>query len=173
MTRILLFIAIMFTVWDVGASQCKVWDNLSDEQKYRLEYSYQYGKQHDLGWTLAAIALVESVGGVYKINPDTQDYGTHQININTAMSHLKIGGVWNKRSLMTRLVVDDEFNAYMAVQVLEGFNRQHKGDWKKVVMSYNQGNMWQRNKKSFQKGIDYFEKVRNNVVMLKRCSNFK
>jgi hypothetical protein len=154
------------------ANNCNRWDKLTGEQQYRLQYSYTYGKQHDLQWTLAAINLAESNGGVYKVNPETGDYGLHQINITNAMNMLQIGGYWDKMSLITRLVVDDEFNAYMAVQTLEGFKRQHKGDYRKMVMSYNQGNKWQKGKKSLQLGIDYYNKVVDNVQMLKRCSGF-
>jgi len=153
------------------AKDCSKWYDLSDEQRYRLQWAYSYGKQYDLGWSMSSIAWHESKAGVYKVNSNSQDYGIFQVNITTASDILGVSGYWNKQALITRMVVDDEFNAYLALHVLQHFQKTRKS-WKSVIRSYNEGNKWLRDEKSSKKSLDYYQKIRNNVVTLRQCSGF-
>lgn len=150
----------------LASSLCTQYDNLSPEQKYRLEYSYHYGYPDGLGYTLAAIALVESQAGLYKINTDTKDYGLHQINELTIFNTLGVTSYWKKKEIITKVVTDDSLSAYLAMSVLSHFQK-NTGSWKEMVMRYNIGN--QNNTKALKKGLDYYSKVRDNVSMLKQC----
>ena len=67
--------------------------------------------------------------------------------------------------------MDDALGAYLALDVLQHFERVHKGDWKKMVMSYNIGN--KKDSKSLKKGVAYYDKVRYYYHQIKQCSNFK
>lgn len=151
---------------------CDNWYDLSDEQRYRLTWAYNYGEKYDLGWTMASIALHESKAGLYKINTKSQDYGLFQVNLTTAKDIMGISGYWNGQALITKMVVDDEFNAYLSLHVLQHF-KKIRSSWKDMVRSYNEGNKWLMDEKSRKKSLDYYEKIRKNLVMLKSCSNFK
>ena len=154
----------------VFGKDCSEWESLSAEQKYRLEYAYTYGKPHNLGWTMSSISWVESQAGLYKINPVSNDYGLFQINESTIYSILGVTSYWEKRKIITKVVIDDTLSAYLALDVLQHFERVHKGNWKKMVMSYNIGN--NKSEKYLQRGIDYYDKVVYHLNILKKCSNF-
>lgn len=171
MRVIILLILSIVSFNALSEDSCKEWDGLTDDQKYRLQWAYKYGEQHDLGWTMASIALHESRAGLYKINTRSNDFGIFQVNLTTAKNIMGINGFWNEQALITRMVVDDEFNAYLALHVLQHFQKVNTS-WKNVIRSYNEGNFWKRNSKSSKKSLDYYTKIRNNLVMLKRCSNF-
>ena len=155
----------------LGEEECSKWYDLSSEQRYRLQWAYSYGEQYDLGWTMSAIAWHESKAGKYKINAESDDYGVFQVNLVTATDIMGISGYWNKQALITKMVVDDEFNAYLALHVLQHFQKT-RNSWKSVVRSYNEGNKWLKNEKSREKSLDYYKKIRDNVVTLKQCSEF-
>ena len=154
-----------------GEEECSKWWDLSSEQRYRLQWAYSYGEQYDLGWTMSAIAWHESNAGQNKINTKSNDYGVFQVNLITATDIMVISGYWNKQALITKMVVDDEFNAYLALHVLQHFQKTRKS-WKSVVRSYNEGNKWLKDEKSSNKSLDYYKKIRNNVITLKQCSDF-
>ena len=155
----------------VGASTCEEWDSLSEEQQYRLEYSFNYGKPENLGYTLSSLALVESRAGLYKVNLESRDFGLFQINYKTIMNTLGVTSHWKKKEIITKVIVDDSLSAYLAMSVLKHFDKVHKGNWKKMVMSYNIGN--RKDKKTIKRGESYYKKVVSSVKMLKRCSGFE
>ena len=154
----------------VSARGCSEWESLSAEQKYRLEYAYNYGKPYDLGWSMSSIAWQESHAGKYKINTKSKDYGLFQINATTIFNILGVTSYWKKQEIITKVVMDDALSAYLALDVLQHFQRVHKNDWKKMIMSYNIGN--QKDDKNLKKGLAYHKKVSYYLNILKRCSNF-
>lgn len=142
-----VMLIMLFAAWEVrGEDECSKWYDLSSEQRYRLQWAYSYGEQYNLGWTMSAIAWHESNAGKYKINTKSSDYGIFQVNIQTSSDILGVSGYWNKQALITKMVVDDEFNAYLALHVLQHFQKTRKS-WKSVVRSYNEGNKWLKDEK--------------------------
>ncbi|APC44495.1 hypothetical protein [Pseudoalteromonas phage PH357] len=170
MKVILLIILLCFcnTLW---ADECSEWDNLSDNQRKIAEWLYKRGESHDLQLTLPAISWVESSLGRYRLNIRSGDVGLMQTNYKTAQNTLGVTNYFKQTELHQRLIYDDELNVTIALSVLEHFKKVHKGNWKKMVMSYNIGN--QKDKKNLQKGVAYYEKVVYHLNILKKCSNFK
>jgi len=154
----------------VFGKDCSEWDKLSEEQQYRLEYAYNYGKPYNMGWTMSSLAWQESQGGLYRVNIKSHDFGLFQINKTTIYNILGVTSYWKKQEIITKVVMDDALGAYLALDVLQHFERVHKGDWKKMVMSYNIGN--KKDYKSLKKGVAYYEKVRYYYHQIKQCSNF-
>ncbi len=152
-------------------NDCSEWNSLSAEQQYRLEYAYNYGKPYDKQWTMASLALHESNGGRYRINIKSKDFGLFQINEKNIFNILGVTSYWKKQEMITKVVMDDALGAYLALDVLQHFEKVHKGNWKKMIMSYNIGN--KKDYKSLKKGVDYYNKVVHHMNILKRCSNFK
>jgi len=169
--KYLLTLLILFSGTSV-ARDCSTWNSLSLLQQERLEFAYDYGKHDNLGWTLSALALTESTAGKYRLNIHSKDVGLFMINSITAERTLKVTNYYKKLELHQQLIYDDQLNAYLAMSVLKHFNKQHKGNWKKVIRSYNEGNKWRKDSKSAKKSLDYYNKVRNNLLMLKQCSGF-
>ena len=168
--KIVITLILLFFSQGLFAKECSEWESLSAEQKYRLEYAYTYGKPYDLGWTMGSLAWQESHAGKYKININSKDYGLFQINEKTIMNILGVTSYWKKQEIITKVVMDDALSAYLALDVLQHFQRVHNGDWKKMVMSYNIGN--QKDDENLQKGVVYYQKVSYYLNILKHCSNF-
>lgn len=171
--NILLIVLILSLPWSVKAKECSSWDKLTLSQQERLEFAYDVGKHSNFGWTLAAIALKESSAGKFRLNLYSDDIGLFMINHTTAERTLGVTNYYKKLELHQRLVYDDELGGTLALSVLKHFHKQHKGNWKKVVRSYNEGNSWWKNDKSAKKSLDYYESVKDNLVMLRRCSGFE
>lgn len=122
-----------------ASGACSIFDK---NQRDVLQRAYNYGKQSDLGWTLAAIAWRESSAGADIVNFNDPSFGVFQVHLKTASSHE--GFDWHQdpqRALMVaqRLITDFEYGADHAIQVLEFWKRRHKGNYRKMLASYNAG----------------------------------
>jgi soluble lytic murein transglycosylase-like protein len=67
-------------------------------------------------------------------------------------------------ALAFKITYDDEYAAIYALHVLRHFKKVHKGDWSKMVQSYNAGNR-------YWNGRNYLKKVKANVKLIKQCVN--
>lgn len=157
-----LLVTLLLSQLTYAKGSCEAYSELTEEQRHNIRLSVNRGVNHNLGLTLAAIALTESSAGVQRINHKSKDYGLYQINIRTAKS---ISGINNKylgHLLAVKLTYDDELNAKYALNVLRHFNKVHGGDWSKMVMAYNAGN-------HYWNGDGYLVKVRNNFKLIRQC----
>lgn len=139
---ILLMIMCSNTAWAFSQS-CDTW--LSKSQIYTINKAYRLGVEHDLGYSLAAIAFLESSAGVHLRNERTQDYGVFGINIRTVTKRLhQLTGVTLNdkqiKSLKSHLMFDMESNAMYAIMELRFWQRVHgQNNWKPIWASYNGG----------------------------------
>ena len=162
--RALLLIGMLLWTGICFGGGCSTYDNLSPLQKGRLIYSYHQGQDLDLGYTLASIALIESSAGEYRLNPYSRDLGLYQVNIKTAVNVMGITNYYEKLELAEKLIYSDTLGSYIALDVLQYFYKYHKGDWKKMVQSYNEGFKINSNK-----SINYLAKVSKSVTLLQQC----
>tara|TARA_R110000782_G_scaffold75562_6_gene150750 strand:- start:232 stop:585 length:354 start_codon:yes stop_codon:yes gene_type:complete len=113
---------------------------------------------------MASIAWVESSAGRFRVNLNSKDVGLFQVNSRTASKVLGATNYYKRLELDQKLIYDDILNAYVALDVLTYFNKYHKGDWKKMVASYNNGF-----KINTEKAKNYVDKVSQSVKVLKQC----
>ena len=132
-------------VAETHADECAPLFSITDKQWGVLQQAYDTGAPYNLGNTMAAVVFRESTAGKYKINPESGDYGVAHINITTALVRTNTSGYWGKRELITRLVVDDQFNLDLALQELL-YWKGETPSWKAMVSAYNQG--WDYDTKS-------------------------
>jgi hypothetical protein len=166
---------IMLLPLPILAAKCKDIDSLSLIQKHNLHFAYTYGEKLDLGYTLAAIALVESSAGKYRLNVRTNDLGLFQINATTAENTLKLEKYYDKLELHQRLVYDDILGAEIAIATLEHFRRDRvmtSSVWSEMIKSYNTGSQWRRDKVMKKKADGYLQKVSNTVKLLRKCEQY-
>lgn len=145
-------------------SSCENYSKLTENQRHNIRLSVNRGVADDMGLTLAAIALTESSAGLQRVNHKSKDYGLYQLNIKTAKSIMGIENKYLGYLLAMKLTFDDELNAKYALHVLRHYNKVHKGDWSKMVQSYNAGNR-------YWVGASYLQKVKANVKLIKQCIN--
>jgi hypothetical protein len=164
MRRFLVWVMLLTLSGITYADSCSRYENLSPIQKGRLEFSYYQGLEYDLGYTLSSVALIESNAGKWRINPYSKDFGLFQVNIKTSVNVMGVTSHYKKLELAEKLIYNDILNAYIALDVLTYFKNYHKGNWKKMVMSYNNGfNI------DTIKAKDYLDKVSIGVKMLQQC----
>lgn len=148
-----------------NASKC----DLDWNQVKTIERSVELGESTGVSQTLAAIAWVESKAGKYLVNKSSGDYGVYQINLFWAKKRIEqlTGAKMNYKQtlgLRDKLMTDQGLNATHAIDNLMFWNKVHKGDWRKVVMSYNAGNNY-----AGKEGQAYLQKVRNAIIFLRKC----
>ncbi|AFK66635.1 hypothetical protein COPG_00039 [Colwellia phage 9A] len=141
---------------------CKLYNQLDRHQVTNLFRSVERGAKDDLGITLAAIAIQESMAGKYRVNLKSQDFGLYQISIKTIAGIEKPVNDLQLSVFVQGVIFDDEQGAEYALNVLNYFKKHHDGDWRKMVQSYNAGH-------NYQNGYDYMLKISHNVKMLKSC----
>jgi len=172
MRSFLLAVGLIISNPTFAFKTCADIDNLSVVQKFNLAKSYQYGEVHELGYTLAAIALTESQAGKWRLNIRSNDLGLFQINATTAQNTLKVEGYYDRLALHERLIYDDRLGAEIAIATLMHFRRNRvitNAVWVEMIKSYNEGTRWRRDSKSHKKASKYAEKISSAVRLLKKC----
>ena len=130
--------------------------SLTKEQTRILKLCYNYGKIYNLGNTLMGICYVESALGIYKVG--NNDYGIAQVNIKSHLARIGVKDTYMNRSkYATKLVIDDHYNLYGAIQELL-YWKSKKKNWIHYVSAYNRGH----------KGpINYALKISKSIKLLK------
>ena len=167
-------IAILLTVapfFAAASAQCPQFDAGQIET---LQRSYDLGKPHDLGLTLAAIALKESSAGKYVINAVSADYGVYQSNYKTLC---KQAGVYHDNFLCNqevgRVVNNIEKAAEHALKTLQYWQGYHTKRsleglvYENTIRSYHEGFGFQT-----PKADDYYKKYKTAFYTIKQCVRF-
>lgn len=156
-------------------AQCSEVSQLSLIQKHNLSKSYSYGHPYELGYTLAAIALVESQAGKWRLNIKTGDVGLYQINYITAENTLGVNRYYDQLALHQDLIYNDRLSAEIAIATLQHFRANRAMTsvvWSEMIKGYNEGYKWRRDKVSRKKAEKYLTRVTNSVRLLKKCENY-
>ncbi len=142
--------------------------DLSDSQIEVLHSSYESGKQYDLGYTMAAIALKESSAGTHLINPYAGDYGVYQGNYKTICNQSGVTGL--ACSLEVQKVVSDIKTAQEhALNTLTYFQNYYDkrisvNNYQMMIRSYHSGFS------PFSEDADaYWEQYRVSFEIIKKC----
>jgi hypothetical protein len=159
-----VFIAHLSLSNTANASTCKPQEKMTNEQWYNVSKGYYAAYDHGYGLTLAAIIIQESQGGLYRVNPESKDYGLTQINIKTAINRLGYKDTPFMRSVAaSKIVFDDDLAIALAIEELLYWDDRRDGQWNHVVASYNSGN-------NMSKGLKYYyPRVAKLVGKLKGC----
>jgi hypothetical protein len=171
MKTILMFLLIISTnVFASSYKSCKDLAQLEEWQLHNLRIAYNHGAHHGLQHTMMAIALLESNAGKWKVNYFSNDFGLFQINIETAANTLGVTDKYKKMELAELLIHNHDLNATIALSVLSHFD---KGNYKEMIMSYNEGYRWRRDKTSKKKALSYYTTVSGYVKLLRQCRTWE
>lgn len=120
-------------------------ERLDTKQLKIMIFSYQMGKEHDLGYSLAAIAWKESNFGKFLINlqdGEMGSYGVYHILLQYAVARNKIKSDWDISRYAEQLVFDNELCANEAISELLfwlKYHKRHNNKWRRMFASYNAG----------------------------------
>jgi hypothetical protein len=170
--KALLVLTLSYPTASLANASCASVDALNAIQRHNLSFAYSQGAPHDLGYTLAAIALVESNAGQWRLNVRTNDLGLFQINAKTAQDTLGVTHPYRQLELHQQLVYDDRLGAEIAIATLKHFQRNRAmtaRTWREMVKSYNGGNSWRRDKAALKRVEAYADRVSEGVRVLKMC----
>lgn len=140
---------------------------LTPRQKHILFQAYTYGKEHDLGYSLAAIAWQESFVGhdIVPINLQDPSAGLWHKNVYMAIRETRdvpVNGL--QVNLMAKRLIDDTgFAASLAISDLKRWKMLRNGDWMDTWASYNAGNFYES-----KQGRRYAREISRKVRILKR-----
>lgn len=149
--------------------ECSAVKHLSAQQKNLLVQSIQIGEKRNLGYTLAAIAWVESQAGLYPVNANSHAYSPYHILLKTALARRNVPNTdFNRSKMASRLVGDLEYSAALALEEVEYWQKvrgkKNVFDW---LASYNGG--WSALGKT--ESINYANNVMRKTKQLERCVN--
>lgn len=159
-----VFIFILFLFYTKDTYACEIQNNMTNEQWYNVSKGYYAAKDAGYGLTLAAIIVTESQGGLYRVNPNSLDYGLTHINVKTAINRLGYKDTPFMRSVAaSKIVFDDDLAIAIAIEELLYWHGRRNGQWRQVVASYNSGN-------NMTNGLrEYYPKISKTVNKLKGC----
>ncbi|MGD8305015.1 MAG: hypothetical protein PVF17_00040 [Ignavibacteria bacterium] len=113
----------------------KEWSLLSKSQQKAIIEDYHYGKQYDVGLTLASINWAESTGCKFQIH--NNQYGCYHQHIKYFLSDYEIPDTKYNRSLYaTKLVVNKEWSRDVAIKKILTLYNRYKS-WDKAIGAYN------------------------------------
>ncbi|MDE5603004.1 MAG: hypothetical protein K2I71_03675 [Helicobacter sp.] len=149
-------------------NSCVPLEQFSPSQKEVLLQAYLAGEAEGFGYTLAAIAWKESCAGVYKMNfqdPSAGNFHAYIPGVIKLYPELKQNG-FTQNMVGAMLVNDDDFAAKIAITELKFWHKEHKGNWKNIIKSYNKGYSWQKSSQSNSQAEFYYKDVANKVKQL-------
>lgn len=159
----------------VSAYQCNALKDvygMSDLQVYNLHRSFQYGYEHDMGYSLAAISFLESSGGKNLKNPDDPSGGHHHILVWHIADDFGMERTQENAEFIMKILADNFYlSAHYAVKVLGWWLDRHDGDWFKAWRSYNQGHYWRLESESARERSWVYASRVNELVqfMIQYC----
>lgn len=138
------------------------------DQIQTIRYAYHYGKKHDLGYTMAAIAWKESCAGLYRINFDDPSAGIYHAYLpNVIKRHYKKRNTsFRRNAVAERLIRDPEFASQIALEELLYWKKIRKNNWKEMIKSYNKGFSWEKNKTRNKMAESYYEDISKKIQIL-------
>ncbi|WP_034552139.1 hypothetical protein [Helicobacter apodemus] len=149
-------------------NSCVPLEQFSPSQKEVLLHAYLAGEAEGFGYTLAAIAWKESCAGVYKMNfqdPSAGNFHAYIPGVIKRYPELKQNG-FTQNMVGAMLVDDDDFAAKIAITELKFWYKEHKGNWKNIIKSYNKGYTWQKNSQSNTQAEFYYTDIANKIKQL-------
>lgn len=171
--RKLLVVLVLLTSYLVASTEIEYYTELtqlSKKQKMVMYESYLYGLDHDLGYTLAAIAWKESKFGLWPINVSDGKHGSFgPFHVLLESSSVRNGAVtdWDKSRLAEKLVLDFQFAANEAISELLYWQRRWENkdmNWSRTVASYNAG----KASINSDRGLAYSKDILLRIKILKK-----
>lgn len=140
---LLLLLAVTFPSYAYECKALQTKYKLSATQVHNMWKSYEYAKEKNLGYTLAAISYKESSAGIFNINRKDPSAGHHHVLVTHVLKYFNLKDTEANREKALKVLKENfEVSAFFALTELEWWLNRHNGDWFKTLRSYNQGYYW-------------------------------
>jgi len=156
----LRYLSLLLPLLLLASPQSDWWNSATKQQRAIVHLAYSIGLPSDYGITLAAITIVESNAGMYRISTNGDDYGVTQVNLHY---FLKSRGIvesqWTRSAWATELVRNDILSLTYSLELLL-YNRAKYGSYRASINAYNG--------RCNLVTDDYYNRIKPWVVFLKR-----
>lgn len=145
----------------VFKNACVPLEEFSQSQKTVLLRAYLAGEREGFGLLLAAIAWKESCAGVYKVNfqdPSAGNFHAYIPGVIRKYPELKQNG-FTQNMVGAMLVEDDTFAEEIAIAELKFWQKEHKGNQKNIIKSYNKGYSWTKSANANLQAEKYYQDI--------------
>ncbi|RTI48602.1 hypothetical protein C3I27_04060 [Campylobacter jejuni] len=137
------------------------YEKLNLQQVETMIKLYQMGKPYDLGLTLIAIGWEESRLGEYPVNIQDPSCGITHIHLKTYMKMNNLQDTPFLRNKYCSQLIDNPALAIQtSINLLLYWKDYHKGDYSKMIKSYNAGFKTEQGKR-------YYTKIQRTVQYMK------
>lgn len=159
--RTIILCLLVASCAPAAASSC----NLTGSQYEVLDYSYYVGKPHNLGYTLAAIALKESNLGQWVVNLSDPSAGDYHVTLNKVIRLKQWENTqFNRNRAASLLIKDRELSSSLALNELL-YWQTRLNSWDNAVKAYNEGSNW-----NSVKAEKYLADIETNIRHIKSCN---
>lgn len=139
---------------------------LSKKQLDVVRFSFEYGLEYDLGYSLAAIALQESNAGLWNINISDPSAGYYHVTLDKVLNIYGWQDNGFNRNRAAQLLIDvPPLAARLAVRELQFWYSYTRGSWLDTWASYNAGTRG----RSVAAGRQYAEDIRYLIGKIQEC----
>lgn len=116
-------------------------DKLTEEQRNSLVDIYNRTAGTGYQLTLTAIAWRESMGASIPINLNDPSCGPFHNKVANVLKREDIDNTsFNRNKICAKLISDTDFAIKHAIMEIDHWDKKHKGNWRKMMASYNGGN---------------------------------
>lgn len=141
MLKILIITGVFLTHLLAWTFNQEDYDNLTEAQRTIIKDSYNIGAIYNLGYTLAAISIVETRAGAIKDSSDNRICGPHQVDVRISLRYLKSKSDYKK--LCKALESHSILSSHLALLNLRYWSKNSKS-YKQMIKRYNRG--WNKSK---------------------------
>jgi hypothetical protein len=166
MKNLLVMFLMVLLTQQALAAQCSLLESkgFTSTQINTLYRAFQYGIEHDMSYSLAAIAWKESSAGIALKNPNDPSAGVFHVTVKNALYYVGWKNTEPNRQVMYLLLqLDFDMAASFAVKNLTFWRNAHKVSWKKTWQYYNGGTTYSN------ASIEYSEDIAKKIRTIKSC----
>lgn len=134
-------IILAFTIVYAQAP-AEIWPDMTRAEQRCIKASFDYGKEWDIGYTMAAINAHETRGGRWPIRVKEDAFGNHHLRAFYAACRVYDTDkptIWQQSRVAERLLFDREFDLLQSRLHLQEIMVRHKG-WMAIWGAWNGGN---------------------------------
>lgn len=177
--KYIIFTLLLLVSSFTHAVQCQALSDygMSQRQIEVMYQSFEYGRERNLSYSLAAIAFKESSAGNPRFmrNPNDPSAGFHGVKLTHLIEYFNMEDTPNNRAMVEDMLVNSHgASAFFAMEILEWWVERHNGDFFRAWRSYNGGYYWWTSRPNHravsQRTQEYANDIRDMIRIIRQCN---
>ena len=140
--RLLPIILTLCTFLSAQQKPSEWWSDASQAQRDSIRASFDWGKEYDLGFTMAAYDWQESGGGLWPVNLDKNEFGRYhqRAYFLAAEIYNRQPTVWEQSRVAEKLLFNLEWDRLQVLVRLQRAREKYRDNWMMIWAEWNSGN---------------------------------